>query len=101
MSRIGAGSQALHFSYEKAGLALHDQPIPWNAEAVLVEASVRLPPACPRRKSDLQVRVRAGAFIAPERMRHDDGEHLFRLFFRLPAPGRFLVSELFYKTRLL
>ena len=35
--RIGAQPRALHFSFEKAGLVLHDQPIPWNAEAVLVE----------------------------------------------------------------
>ena len=37
--RIGPQPQALHYSYEKAGLTLHDQPIPWNAEAVLVEIS--------------------------------------------------------------
>jgi hypothetical protein len=50
--RIGMQSQALHFSYEKAGLLLHDQAIPWNAEAVVVEASVRLPLTTLRRKSD-------------------------------------------------
>src|SRR5438132_834433 len=38
--RIGAQPRALHFSFEKAGLVLHDQPIPWNAEAVLGEESV-------------------------------------------------------------
>ena len=37
LHRIGTQPQALHFSYEKAGLTLNDQPIPWNAEAVLVE----------------------------------------------------------------
>ena len=45
MYRIGPQPQALHYSYEKAGLTVHDQPIPWNAEAVLVEALLRLPPA--------------------------------------------------------
>ena len=39
MHRIGIPPQALHFGYEKAGLTLYDQPIPWNAEAVVVEAA--------------------------------------------------------------
>ena len=29
----GIGQNA-HYSYEKAGLTLHDQPIPWNAKRV-------------------------------------------------------------------
>ncbi len=37
----GPSSQGLHYSFEKAGLTLDRQPIPWNAEAVLVEAVVR------------------------------------------------------------
>ena len=55
--RTGPQPQALHYSYEKAGLVLHDQPIPWNAEAVLVEAQLRLPSAAGRRKADFQLRV--------------------------------------------
>jgi hypothetical protein len=41
MYRLGPRPQTLHYSYEKAGLTIHDQAIPWNAEAVLVEATVR------------------------------------------------------------
>jgi hypothetical protein len=33
-------SQGLHYSFEKAGLTLDREPIPWNAEAVTVEAVV-------------------------------------------------------------
>ena len=55
--RIGPQPQALHFSYEKAGLTVDDQPIPWNAEAVLVEAMLRLPQTGNRRKADFQLRV--------------------------------------------
>ena len=40
MTRSTPRPQALHCSFEKAGLTLHDQPIPWNAEVVLVEALV-------------------------------------------------------------
>jgi hypothetical protein len=31
LNRLGPQPQALHYSYEKAGLILNDQPIPWNA----------------------------------------------------------------------
>ena len=33
----------LHFGYEKSGLRVRDQAIPWNAETVFVEAEL---PAC-------------------------------------------------------
>ena len=47
----------MHFRYEKAGRIVDDQPIPWNAEAVLVQAMVRLPKTSNRRKADFQLRV--------------------------------------------
>ena len=62
MHRTGPQPQALHYSYEKAGLTLHDQPIPWNAEAVLVEASVRLPPSGSRRKTDFHLRAECARY---------------------------------------
>ena len=40
--RIVSQPQAIYFSCEKSGMVLHNQPIPWNAEAVLVEAILRL-----------------------------------------------------------
>ena len=54
--RIGPQSQALGYSFEKAGLTLHNQPIPWNAEAVLVEAQLR-PGEAARRKGDYELRL--------------------------------------------
>ena len=56
MTRTSPQSQALYFSYEKGGLTVADQPIPWNAEAVLVEALLRLPPGVSRRKGDFTLR---------------------------------------------
>src|SRR5207245_9530474 len=55
--RIGTQPRALHFTFEKAGLVLHDQPIPCNAGAVLVEATMRLPRPSMRRKQDFQLVV--------------------------------------------
>ena len=48
VTRTGPQPQALHVSYEKAGLILHDAAVPWNADAVLVEVSLRLPPLAPK-----------------------------------------------------
>ena len=48
MHRLGPQPQALHYSYEKAGLTIPGQPIPWNAEAVVVEANLRLRSTAPR-----------------------------------------------------
>ena len=82
LHRIGPQPQALHYSYEKAGLTLHDQPIPWNAEAVLVEALVRLPTTGPRRKTDFQLRIGRQEPLNPELMRKEENEDRHRA--RLP-----------------
>src|SRR5262245_26894484 len=102
MHRTGPQPQALHFSYEKAGLTLYDQPIPWNAEAVLVEASLRLgSPPC-RRKADYQIRVGDQELLAPESLRRDEGtEDRYRLFFRLAPPARTTAVELLWRNHVL
>src|SRR5437868_6258364 len=99
--RIGLQPQALHYSYEKAGLTLHDQPIPWNAEAVLVEAAVRPRVNGPCRKADFLLRVGRQEPIAPESIRRDDGEERYRLFFRFPPPGQTVCAELLYRMHVL
>jgi hypothetical protein len=97
MHRSGLQPQALHYSYEKAGLTLHDQPIPWNAEAVLVEASVHLPPSNPRRKADFQLRVGRQQPVAPEALRKEENNDRHRLFFRIPPPHQSVTAEVVYR----
>jgi hypothetical protein len=95
----GPQPQALHYSFEKAGLTIHDQPIPWNAEAVLVEASVRLPAAGPRRKTDFQLKIGRQDPLAPEVMRKEDPrEEHHRIFFRAPVPLQSTTAELLYRN---
>src|SRR3954469_16402263 len=94
MHRIGPQPQALHFSYEKAGLVLNDQPIPWNAEAVLVEANLRLPPSASRRKADFVLRVPGQPPLPPENLRRVENEDRFRINFRLPPPCTATTAEL-------
>lgn len=93
--RAGPQPQALHVSYEKAGLVLYDAAIPWNADAVLVEASVFARPNA-RRKSDYCLRVANGEPIVPESLRPEDGDRQ-RLFFRLSVPEKSTSAELSYR----
>ncbi len=91
--RIGPRSQAMHFRYEKAGRSVDDQPIPWNAEAVLVQATVRMPRTAARRKNDFQLHVPGQEPILPEKM-EAQGDELHRLTFRFAPPGESVVVEL-------
>jgi hypothetical protein len=100
MHRIGPQPQALHLSYEKAGLTLHDQPVPWNAEAVLVEASLRLPTGC-RRKADFQLRLGRRELIPVESLRREEGEDRHRLYFRFPPPAETTTADLLFRTHVL
>src|SRR3989454_1274131 len=90
--RIGHQPQALHYSYEKAGLTLHDQPIPWNAEVVVVEAILRLGPTGARRKNDFLVHVPGQPPVPADTISHQEPEDLYHLFFRLPPPGKTVVA---------
>ncbi len=101
MSRIASQPQALHFSYEKAGLTVSDQPIPWNAEAVLVEASLRLPPSTSRRKADFLLRIPGQPPLPPENLRRQETEDRYRISFRLPPLSCSTSAELLYRNRLL
>jgi hypothetical protein len=101
MSRVGLQAQTVHVSYEKAGLVVADQPIPWNAEAVLIEANLRLPPSAGRRKAEFTLRCPGLAALPAEQLRKQDNEEHYRLQFRLPPPGGSRLVELLYRDRLL
>ena len=53
----GLQVHALQFSYEKAGLRVAGEPVPWSAEATLVDAVIGFPPEMAWRKSDFQLRI--------------------------------------------
>jgi hypothetical protein len=101
MHRHGPQPQALHYSFEKAGLTLHDQPIPWNAEAVLVEALLRLTASTNRRKADFQLRVGQQELVLPESLRRQDSDDRYRLFFRIPTPAESTTAELLWRNSVL
>src|SRR5947209_3970418 len=99
LRRTGPQPQALHYCYEKAGLTIRDEAIPWNAELVTVEAILRLPSAVARRKADFQVKLPGQAPVSPELLRRQEGDDRYRLSFRLAPPGRSLVAELSWRHR--
>jgi hypothetical protein len=99
--RISPQPQALHYSYEKAGLTLHDQPIPWNAEAVLVEARLRLPPSSSRRKGDFVLRLPGQQPIPAEQVRRLETDERFALLFRMPPPTGAVAAEILYRNHVL
>src|SRR5262245_35773750 len=86
LNRLGHQPQALNVSSDKAGLTIGDQPIPWNAEAVLVEASLRSS-APPRRKGDFALRLPGMDLIAADSLRMPDGEERQYVLFRIPPPA--------------
>jgi hypothetical protein len=88
--------RALHYGYEKAGLTVYDQPIPWNAESVLVEAEMDLPPEG-RRKGDFQVRWAGQAPVAAEAICRLEQEGSYRLVFRFRPPSRTTAAEFSWK----
>jgi hypothetical protein len=96
-SRGGLQPQALHYSFEKAGLTLDNQPIPWNAEAVLVEALLRLPAGTGRRKGDFFLRLPDRDPVPAESLRRDEAEDRCRLHFRLQTPAQALPAELLWR----
>src|SRR5947209_3084640 len=80
MHRIGLQPQALHYSYEKAGLTLDDQPIPWNAEAVIVECIIRVQSSTGRRKGDFGLLVAGRDVVAADKVSRDECDERCRVF---------------------
>ena len=95
--RITSQPRSMYCSSEKAGLVLQNQPIPWGAEAVLVEALLKLPNAA-RKKGDFSLRLPGQDPIPAESIRKDDATDRHRLFFRFPPPAASVTGELLWRT---
>jgi hypothetical protein len=87
----------MHHSYEKGGLIIDNQPIPWNADAVVVECLARLPGAALRRQQDFQLRIPGRDPVHLDSIHHDAAEKRYRLFFRLPPPGQSSNAEVIWR----
>src|SRR5947209_4581532 len=90
--------EGLSHAFEKGGLTLDNQPIPWCAESVLVGGVVELPLQTPRGKGDFELRV-GGVTILPESQRVVEPGETARLQFRLPVPAQATSAELTWRGR--
>jgi hypothetical protein len=92
------GPAGLHVRYEKAGLILDALPIPWNADAVIVEANVRLPKDSPREKHDFTLRLADDtATVVAELIALPSKHAPMRVFFRIPAPSQSSIAHIFWR----
>jgi hypothetical protein len=91
----------LHVRYEKAGLILDALPIPWNSNAVIVEANVRLPKETPRDKQDFTLQVGDGNPIKAEMFVGPTKQAPMRVFFRLPVPSQSSTATVHWREHLL
>lgn len=99
-ARPRPADQAVHTRYEKAGLTLAGPPVPWNADAVVVELLAKLPPTA-RQRGDFLLRVPGREPVGAEAIRKEDGDDRHRVYFRFPVPGESTDAEVLWKHRLL
>jgi hypothetical protein len=84
--------------YERAGGTRWDSPIPWTADAAVVDVLVRLPLAA-RRKTDFAFRLPFATFPA-DSIRPDLDDRC-RVTFRFPVPTDAFRGDLLWKGRVL
>src|SRR5437016_537843 len=93
-----SNATGLHVRYEKAGLVLDTLPIPWNADAVIIEANVSLPTAAPRAKQHFTLKLSSDAPPAvAEVILQPKKKAPARVFFRIPVPTQTCSVEVFWR----
>src|SRR2546429_9578165 len=98
--RTGPQLQSLEYRFEKMGLLLERQPIPWNADAVLVDAFIRQSVDLQRSRKDYVLSVTGTRLsYTPHEASPGTPERAARLEFRLPVPRQRTTVELKWRTR--
>ncbi|MBX7105206.1 MAG: hypothetical protein K1X57_14080 [Gemmataceae bacterium] len=97
-SRLRPGHEALHVASELAGLVLPGPVVPWCADAVTVEAGLKLP-AGARCLDDFALQLSDRSSFRPEALRPDDAGDRHRLFFRFAPPAADTLAELTWRGR--
>ncbi len=89
---------SMSYAFEKGGLSLENQPIPWGADSILVNAVAELPHQLPRTKGDFELRV-GNETALPESQRVEDSADTARLQFRVNVPAVPAAAELLWRGR--
>jgi hypothetical protein len=95
--RLRRGGCTVHVRYEAASGSHAELPIPWSADAVVVEVLLRLPHAA-RRKTDFAIRFPGLAPIPAESVRPDSHDR-HRVTFRFPVPHLSVAGEVQWKQQ--
>lgn len=96
----GPHPDGLQYAWEKAGLSLVGQPIPWNAEAVVVHGFVHCPRQTAQLKDDISLRLgKQSRLIAPARCQPADDFAGVHVMFRLPPPASTCQADLCWRGR--
>jgi len=94
----GPASQGLYYSFEKAGLTLDRQPIPWNAEAVTVEAVVGAVTLSAEGLREYGLYLPGGPRVAADTFRPGLPGKV-HVFFRLAVPPQTMPVEVRFRDR--
>ena len=88
----------MHYSYEKGGLVIDNQPIPWNADAVIVECLVaHLPGIAARRREEFLLRIPGREAVPLDSLRREEAQECYRLCFRFPPPSQTSNAEVVWR----
>src|SRR5262245_16943933 len=102
MALSSSANAGLRVRYEKAGLILDALPIPWNADAAIVEANVRLPAISERKKEDFTLQFSTGAATAwAEIVTQSNKQSALRVYFRIPVPPQTCSAQVFWREHVL
>jgi hypothetical protein len=84
--------------YERAGVTRWESPVPWAADAAVLDILLRLPVAA-RRKQDFALRLPFATF--PADALRPDADDRCRLTFRFPVPQEPVKGDLMWRGRVI
>jgi hypothetical protein len=81
-------AQTCRFFYEKCGLVIRDEPIPWCAESAIVEVAVKMPAGVSRRRADFRLNFPDRQPIEPDQFFRAETSDEHIVSFRFPMMAR-------------
>ena len=84
--------------YERAGITRWEIPVPWTADAAVIDVLLRLPAAA-RRKTDYAFRLPFATF--PADTIRQDADDRYRVTFRFPVPAETVRGDLLWRGRVI
>ena len=94
----GPRLSAIWHSYEKAGLRVSDEPIAWNADAVIVEALLEWSGKPLNTRNDFELHISGEAPVRPTFVEACDPE-LYHIVFRLMPYQRSRIAVIHWRSR--